>query len=978
MKMLIKLLSGLLMLLVVAALALPLVIDPNDFKQQITRQVEQHTGRTLTIGGDIRLSYYPWLGIELQQLSLGNAPGFGQKPFVQVQQAKVRVKLLPLLKKHLEMDTLIIKGLQARLIKRKDGRNNWQDLLNRGGATDSEGPSPVAALMIGGMDMSDAQLLLDDRAAGHGVRITDLQLRSGRYEPGKPVDMQLNAMLQPLPKASQTYRAALRTRLDFDPDQQRLTLADLDLSLAEAKGPQRLDLSGRLEMNTALQLVNGKDLVLKGKLRLPATGKLLDIDLTTQLAANINQRHLSLSPLAIGLTPGSGPALSLRASLNADLRKGLAIIDDLRADYGKLQLKGQMRLNNLQATPSLSARLSTTPFNPRTLANSLGLKIPRSNDPVAFSKGALSFALNGSARQLKLTDLKLKLDDSLLSGTAALHLRDKPDLRFNLSLNRIDLQRYLPATQPRAKPGKAAAKANAAGQKNPLPRALAALFAIDMQGSLGVGTLKLDGFQAGNLSLNVKQADRKLSLRHTLGSLYQGDYTGVLHLNGSGKVPSVKYQATLKQVQLKPLLVAALQEKRLQGRANLQINLSTLGNSLPVMKKRLRGKLSLTGDNLKADATRLSGNASLTLGKKRPQLAFDIKADQLNLNRYMAPASGPGGNGTGAQGKPGGGNRDKLPLKAWFALNMKGNLTLQSLQLRQLQASNLNLTINQVNGKLTLKQAIGNFYQGKYQGVAVLHAGGKGKGKGKLPTLNFQASVKGVQAAPLLKALSGEDRLRGKGDCSLKLRSQGHSLAALRQAMQGQLQLSLRNGAIKGFNLGQTLRDAKANIARLQGKAAQPAGKATLETDFSELKASARIRGRLIDNTALNVKSPYLRFEGKGQLDTGRQWLDYRLTTRVVNSHRGQGGKDFRDLENIPIPMSYKGPLTQMKNWRKWTIHLDKVLQAKLQQAAEQEAKALLQKKLGLPAGADGQKSLQGQLEDKARDEALDALKKLF
>jgi len=71
-------LAGLLVLLVVAAVViLPMVIDPNDYKAQIVDKVQQETGRTLSIDGDLKLSVFPWLGMEINGLGLSNAEGFG-------------------------------------------------------------------------------------------------------------------------------------------------------------------------------------------------------------------------------------------------------------------------------------------------------------------------------------------------------------------------------------------------------------------------------------------------------------------------------------------------------------------------------------------------------------------------------------------------------------------------------------------------------------------------------------------------------------------------------------------------------------------------------------------------------------------------------------------------------------------------------------------------------------------------------------
>jgi hypothetical protein len=58
-------LGGLLLLIVAAAVILPMVVDPNDFKDEISQAVESKTGRVLAIEGDIGLSVFPWLGLAI-------------------------------------------------------------------------------------------------------------------------------------------------------------------------------------------------------------------------------------------------------------------------------------------------------------------------------------------------------------------------------------------------------------------------------------------------------------------------------------------------------------------------------------------------------------------------------------------------------------------------------------------------------------------------------------------------------------------------------------------------------------------------------------------------------------------------------------------------------------------------------------------------------------------------------------------------
>ena len=73
-------LGAALLAVVAAAIVLPLVIDPNDYRDEIGALVSERTGRSLNISGDLSLSVFPWLGIEVGEVSLANAPGFGPEP----------------------------------------------------------------------------------------------------------------------------------------------------------------------------------------------------------------------------------------------------------------------------------------------------------------------------------------------------------------------------------------------------------------------------------------------------------------------------------------------------------------------------------------------------------------------------------------------------------------------------------------------------------------------------------------------------------------------------------------------------------------------------------------------------------------------------------------------------------------------------------------------------------------------------------
>ena len=70
------LVGGIIVLLVAALLAVWVFVNPNDYKGKIAAAVKESTGRELNLSGDIKLSVFPWVALELGPASLGNPPGF--------------------------------------------------------------------------------------------------------------------------------------------------------------------------------------------------------------------------------------------------------------------------------------------------------------------------------------------------------------------------------------------------------------------------------------------------------------------------------------------------------------------------------------------------------------------------------------------------------------------------------------------------------------------------------------------------------------------------------------------------------------------------------------------------------------------------------------------------------------------------------------------------------------------------------------
>src|SRR6185436_12525329 len=126
-------------LLVVVAVAVTLLFDPNDYKDEIMAAVQDATGRQLTLDGDLELAVFPTIRIAVGSASLSNAPGFGSEPMARIGSAELRVALFPLLAQRIEAFESRAADLDALREQREQG--DAQLGASRSAARDSKASS---------------------------------------------------------------------------------------------------------------------------------------------------------------------------------------------------------------------------------------------------------------------------------------------------------------------------------------------------------------------------------------------------------------------------------------------------------------------------------------------------------------------------------------------------------------------------------------------------------------------------------------------------------------------------------------------------------------------------------------------------------------------------------------------------------------------------------------------------------------------
>ncbi len=149
--------AGLVGLFVAALVTVSLLVDVDDLKPQVEKAVASATGRTFTMGDDLDLSIFPWIGVALSDVQLGNAAGFTGPSLAQVEAVEVRLRFWPLLSKKIEAKRIFIKRPRIVLEKNKKGVGNWED-IGAAGPKPEEPAGPKSSSESAGPLLADVQI----------------------------------------------------------------------------------------------------------------------------------------------------------------------------------------------------------------------------------------------------------------------------------------------------------------------------------------------------------------------------------------------------------------------------------------------------------------------------------------------------------------------------------------------------------------------------------------------------------------------------------------------------------------------------------------------------------------------------------------------------------------------------------------------------------------------------------------------------
>ena len=499
------------------------------------------------------------------------------------------VRVLPLLRKEVQMSDVRVEGLNLHLTRDKDGRGNWEDIGKPApaapgtetAATDSTKPaaadtaSQPIKLDIDSLTVNNARVEYSDELTGKQFSAESIQLSTGPVHEATSIPVKLTAFLG-------TNQPVMRVKTELD---------------------------GKLRFDRVLKRYQLEDMKIVGE----ASGE-----------------------------PLQGKTMNFSASgqLLVDMAANVAEWSSLKISANQLRALGELKANSLDKTPQISGGLSIAQLDLAKFLDSIGQTLP-AMAPGSLSKFELVTQLSATPTSVSFDDLKLNLDDSTFNGRIAVEDFAKQALRIQLKADTFDADRYLPPKSAEANGAKAARQAEVQGSEasaltasgdSPLPDAptksgwsttkiipVERLKTLDLNADISFGQLTLSKLPIQNAALKANSKDGVLTLENLSGSLYKGTFAANGSLNVQPVLPVVKLQTRITSVPVEKILQSQGQTSPVTGLLTLNSNVTGSGNSQSALIQSLNGTASFALNNgvlLNANIEQQLCKAISTLNRK--------------------------------------------------------------------------------------------------------------------------------------------------------------------------------------------------------------------------------------------------------------------------------------------------------------------------------------------------------------------------
>jgi AsmA protein len=560
----------LVLLLIAAIISLALyMFDANYFKSQMVDYVKAHNQRDLTLDGDIKVTFFPQLGLDSGKMSLSQRNS--GKGFASIENARFYIAWWPLLRKQLQIERVALDGVHANLIRYKNGSTNFDDLLTPDGSLGD------IKFEIDSIKLKNSSANLQDETAGLLLALHDVNIESGKLTDSTPGEVSASFRLESTKPRIDT-QVKLNSHVLFELKSGHYEFANFECEMeGEAAGINNLALNfqGTINSYPALERLSIDKLIAtaKGKLENRKLEAKFDIPRLQLDKDKLTGNTLSITATLLQEEENLTAAVELPAfEMNGNKLQAENIV--VNFDLFKAGRTLQGKLNS-----PLSIDFETQQMQLPAIVSSFSATHPLLSSKLRANISG-NMLVNLSEQDVKLS-LDAKIDDSDVTGSLGMQDFSHPSYAFDLDVNRLDLDHYLATDWSKR------------FREDVLPFDVSGLKDLNLRGKLRSGEFKFAKLKASNLTAEFKTDQSSLNIVPLNARLYGGTMLGSLSI-AAGDIPRVTLKQKLTGVQLNALFSDIVPgEPKLVGKGNLTVDLNATGQNMGALRKTLNGNISL-------------------------------------------------------------------------------------------------------------------------------------------------------------------------------------------------------------------------------------------------------------------------------------------------------------------------------------------------------------------------------------------------
>lgn len=740
-------LVALILLLIIGVAVLFIVIDPNDYRDELSAMAYKATGRKIELNGDIGLKIIPTLAFTIKDVSVEQDPSFGEGRLAHVDELGLNMALFPLLSKRIEVQAINLKGLTLNVIENAQGRYNFE-VTTPPSAGQTAQPAPS-----GPAQSKPATPESSGTADGHVATTADAEearqrmekLVQGQIDSVEISDCVVNYLNQGI-KESAVGRINRLSLGNVGLNRDITCVLDVAAEVGkDTKAGLTLDGQARYELNDRLATFNFKSFAISAEAP-QLQGK-------QEIKGNLS-----------GSLDGKAGAVKAKLGLDSSFMNGGANVA-----LSKENMQGNVDIKSSPVTllnalsPDMKKQLNLPPelLDSKGPLRSLDLKLAFNVAGKTLNVSTAEVRLGGSDLVATIPSIKGTMNDAGGLASAEGSLSVKGTLRPILSLAGIN------------------PKGN---------------FFSRLDSSMN---FKLAGDNLTLSALKLKIDDTLVDLASNQATIRLAPAGPLLPIN------SAKADLTLaaKPRQLMDALDIKVDTADPKALADFKASMNLAVDNTSLKLTGLKGQLDETSISALVELL-LPGAAGIPKGSTSYAKA-DLQIGTINLDRYLPPESAGSKAGQpeaqpghqGQQSKPGAAKGGPLKGTPLEKANAQFTAGIKSLTVKKVPVQNITLNCSLVNGVLTVSQASLNTFEGQFNLSAkadLVRTDGAGA---------LKASLKGLNIGNALVTVLDEKRLSGKAEANLDFTFKGIDTDSILATLNGKGDVKIRDGILKDFQL---------------------------------------------------------------------------------------------------------------------------------------------------------------------------------